>query len=160
MGWRDRDWAKLDEGELERLYGVVPANSSAKRMRVWCGLAVLVLAVGGFAYSQRSTPGMYAAPAQPLVLYGIRGREPTVDELSPGGTRTVCTEEAFDTAAKGWTCLVWTLNTRNLPVVEPAPYEGPCTHLLAATDQARWTCLGVAPLPPEELPPPPSGSSS
>jgi hypothetical protein len=159
MGWQDRDWAKLDEGELEQLYGVVPANRSTTRNRVWWGLGVLVVAVGGFAYTQRSTPGIYAAPAQPLVLYGIRGREPTVGELAAGGTRTVCTEEAFDAAAQVWTCLVWTVNTRNLPVVEPAQYEGPCTHLLAATDQARWTCLGVEPLPPAELPPP-SGSSS
>jgi hypothetical protein len=160
MGWQDRDWAKLDDRELEQLYGIVPANSSATRVSVWCALAVLGLAVGAFAYTQRSTPGMYAAPAQPLVLYGIRGSQPTVDELSPGGMRTVCTEEAFVAAAHRWSCLVWTLNTRNLPVVEPAPYEGPCSHLLAATDQPRWTCLGVAPLTPDELPPPPSASSS
>ncbi|HEV7134964.1 MAG TPA: hypothetical protein VGN27_14650 [Gaiellaceae bacterium] len=180
MGWRDRDWAKFDEDELRRLYGVVrvpkanpgcpPAQgpdllgtvrlpSGATRSRIWGGLAVLVLAFGVFAYQHRGTATPPVVALGPPVLYGIRGTDARVDPLVPGGTRTVCTEEGFATG-RGWACISWALNVHDVPVVAPPPYQGACTHLIVDTAQPRWTCLGAYPYSPDELPPSAAPASS
>jgi len=172
MGWEDRDWAKFDADELRRLYGVVPVQNAAPsppartksvRFRVWTVVLLLVLAVGGFAYTQlpRTAAPPSAAGAEPVALFGIRGTDPTVAALSPGGVGTVCTEEAFAPTAQGWSCLVWEVNTQHLPVIAPPQYQGPCSHLVADKEQARWTCLGTQLLSPDELPPAePAGSNT
>jgi len=148
MGWQDRDWARLDEGELHQLYGVVPAKTGGVRVGVWAAVVLLVLAVGGFAYTQMPARDVQSSPPaqEQTVLYGVRGTDASVDALAPGGTRTVCTEEAFVAAAQRWSCLAWAVNTNDLPVVLPQQYQGQCTHLVAAVDQARWTCLGNEPV--------------
>ena len=174
MGWQDRDWAKFNEDELRRLYGVTRAGGGASdcppagppdllrpvamprgatRARVWGVIAVLVLVFGVFAYRHRETAAPpVAAPGEP-VLYGIRGTDTQVDPMLPGGTRTVCTEEGFATG-RGWACISWAVNDRDVPVVAPPQYQGQCTHLLADTTRARWLCLGTYPYAPGQLPPP------
>lgn len=169
MGWQDRDWAKLSDDELEALYGVqrrqaapssgttLPPTTPVSRLRVqttttgrqrfWIGMTLFLVVAGGFAYTHRETAPASASPAaspaaEPTVLYGMRGTSTTVPSQTPGAVDTVCTEEEFDAKTQSWFCVAWTLNPRGLPVVLPAPYRGPCTHLVAATTEARWTCLG------------------
>ncbi len=153
MGWQERDWAKLTDSELEALYGVVrPAATNVLRVRIWSGLAVLVFAVGGFAYTQRPAPTW--APQQATQVIGIQGTNRNIPADYPGGTNTACTEEAYTAAEHRWACLSWAVDSRQLPIVKPAPYVGACTHLVADRNQARWTCLGGGPVSPGEVPPP------
>jgi hypothetical protein len=175
VGWQDRDWAKLNDAELEALYGVTrrpPASSSGAtlppttrsyrvphvrttttgRQRFWIGMAFFLVSAGGFAYTHRETAPVSSLTAQPTVLFGIRGTNTSVPAGTPGGADTVCTEEAFNASANQWSCLVWALNPSGLQVVQPTPYRGPCTHLAAATTVARWNCLGNETFAPGELP--------
>jgi hypothetical protein len=175
MGWEDRDWAKLNDEELRDLYGMSPGQArsptrgrfsgrttTSARQRFWIGVGLGVLTLGLFLWSHRQTaaplvPG--AAPALPTVLFGIRGTDASVPSQTPEGTDAVCTEEAFGASTQQWYCLTWALNVRHLPVVQPAQYQGPCTHLVAATDQARWNCVGNEPFSPGQLPPSPGIAS-
>ncbi len=88
------------------------------------------------------------------MLIGMRGTNQSVPADYPGGPGTVCSEESFDGTTRRWLCLVWQINIRHLPVLQPPAYAGACTHLLADQQQARWICLGTDPVP-QELPPPP-----
>jgi hypothetical protein len=157
VAWQDRDVAKLSDGELADLHGVAPSSSRAQstRVRVWCVLAVVALASGGFAYAKRPALEPVVAPQpQPVVLFGLRGTNTRVDARTPGGVGTVCTDTIFNAAASRWSCVSWSVNDRDLRVIEPAPYHGPCTHLSADPIQARWLCLGSDPVPPRQVPPP------
>jgi hypothetical protein len=154
MGWHDRDWAKLNDEELEALYGMPRVHTTTTgRQRFWIGMALFLMTAGGFAYTHRESAPASRLTAQPVVLFGIRGTNTTVPAATPSGADTVCTEEAFDASADQWSCLVWALNPTGLPVVQPAPYRGPCTHLAAATTVARWNCLGTETFAPGQLPP-------
>jgi hypothetical protein len=152
MGRQNRDWARLDD-ELAQLCGVVPKRTRHVRLRIWSAVALLTFAAGAFAYTQRTTAATLDAAQQPTMLIGLRGVDQRVGPEDPGGTGTVCSEETYGTESQQWSCLVWAINVRHLPVVQPPPYVGPCTHLIADRDRARWICLGTGPLPPEPLPP-------
>ena len=149
MGWRERDWAKLDDDELRALYGVerraVAAPAAAvrrpppyllrrvsPRMIVWSLVGSLVAA---FALA---LPGMRhrLAPASggPAVLYGVPG------------TLGVCTEE--EVVVGQWRCMAWTVNADHLPVVTPRSYVGACAHARADQDSGAWVCVsGVTDAP-------------
>jgi hypothetical protein len=66
VGWRDREWAKLDDDELRALYGVEGAVASGRtghaRAVVWGAVAVLALAVAGFGATL--LPHSHGASAQ------------------------------------------------------------------------------------------------
>jgi hypothetical protein len=157
VGWENRDWAKRDDNELANLYGVAPRRTRRLRVGVWSTIAVLLLAVGSFAYTQRTTTVSFVRTPQPDLLFGLRGTNQGIPSDDPGGTGTACNEEEYTAATGQWTCLSWAVNIRNLPIVQPPAYVGPCTHLFADQEHARWICLGGAPLPPEQLPPPVAG---
>jgi hypothetical protein len=153
VGWQDRDWARLTEAEKDSLYGVPPAASRSNRLVVWGAVALLAALVGGFAYSQGPKPAALAASSDPapIVIYGHRGTAVGGYRTGPGGPDTVCTREGIDMSGR-WSCLQWTINLRNLPVVEPPPYQGPCADAVADQKLGRWMCArGTAP-PPEPAP--------
>jgi hypothetical protein len=138
--------------------GDEPARSTrTERVRVWSTVAVLTIAFGGFAYAHRETAAPSLAAPQPNMLFGQRGTDQRIPSDYPGGTGTACNEEQYSAGTGVWTCVSWAVNIRNLPIVEPPAYVGPCTHLLADQEHARWICLGGAPLPPQQLPPPVPG---
>jgi len=131
VGWRDRDYARLREEELEALYGFRtpsrPRTISARQV-VWTSVGVLGVAVLGFGLTQRQHP---ARPLpQPSVLYG----QPVA------GQEGACTDLQLDASGQ-WACGEYTGTIEHLPVVTPAPYDGPCTHLVADQSRGRWVCL-------------------
>jgi hypothetical protein len=161
MGWQERDWAKLTDDELGTVYrGGAPVRLPDSRVRVWAAVALLTLAVGGFAYTQLPATTPLVAPQardvaapQARELAGLPGTNRAVEPDFPGGINTVCTDAAFDAAAQRWSCLSWAVNTNHVRVVEPPPYGGPCTHIVIDRDgQPRWLCLETRPVSPEELP--------
>ena len=125
------------------------------RVKLWCAVALLTLAVGGFAYARLPARSPRVAP-QPrtAVLVGIRGTDTGVSSDSPGGVRTVCNDQVYDFAAGRWACLAWIVNAGDVPVVRPKPYRGTCTHRLAEQERARWRCIATAPVPPLKVPRP------
>lgn len=158
MGWQDRDWAKFDDDELQELYGVAPRRTTSARRWIWSVVAVAVLAIGGFAYTQRQSTAAFGDA--PTALVGARGTDTRIPASYPGGTDTVCTEEGYDQTQGQWTCLSWQLNVRHLPVVVPADYVGSCTHLLADQTSERWTCLGAGFVPQQQQPAATTGGSA
>jgi hypothetical protein len=149
VGWQDRDWAKLRDEELEALYGFrkpAAGRTVSHRKIVWSTVAVLVVAVFGFASTQMphaNAPGYGVNEPEPDVIYGA----PT--ELT--GQLGVCTDMSVDLSGT-WQCISVDLNTRHLRVARPAPYDGPCGHLSADQTTGRWVCVsarpdGTAPLP-------------
>ena len=154
MGWQDRDWAKFDDGELNELYGVAPRQANPARRWVWSLVALAVVAIGGFAYTQRQSDTALSAGPEQIAIVGAQGTDSHATPMAPGATDTVCTEEAYDQATREWMCLNWEVNLRHLPVVVPPEYIGACTHLLADQTAERWTCLGAGAVPPQELPAP------
>jgi hypothetical protein len=157
VGWQNRDWAKHDDDELAKLYGVVPHSTRTVRIRIWSTVTVLTFAVGGFAYTQLPTTEPFVAAGQTDLLFGLRGTNQRVPSDYPGGTGTACNEEEYTAETGQWSCMSWAVNVRNLPIVQPPAYVGPCTHLLADQEHARWICLGGAPLPQQPPPPPVAG---
>lgn len=118
MGWQNKDWVKHDD-ELAKLYGVTPRRTRTLRIGVWSVIAVLILTVGGFAYTQRTTAVSFATTPQPDLLFGLRGTNQGVPSDYPGGTGTACNEEEFTAATGHWTCVSWAVDIRNLPIVQP-----------------------------------------
>jgi hypothetical protein len=61
VGWQDRDWARLNDDELEELYRISPGNRTLSARRVvWTALAIGVVAVA--ALSPRRSGCACAAP--------------------------------------------------------------------------------------------------
>jgi hypothetical protein len=138
-------------GELSR---TAPQRATDARVPVWTAVSLLMLIVGGFAYTQRQDEARLTEARQsPIMLIGLPGMNGAVPSEAPGGNNTVCTEEALDPTALRWSCLVWEVNVRQLPIVEPPRYVGRCTHLRVDPEAARWTCLGPRLAQPQELPP-------
>jgi hypothetical protein len=160
MGWQDRDWAKFDDEELRELYGVTPQPADPARAWIWSLVVVAVLAVGGFAYTQRPSNAVSPVGHELVALVGARGTDARASPFGPGGTDTVCTEEAYAQATGQWACLSWELNLRHLAVVTPPAYVGACTHLVADQTAERWTCLGAGVVPPDQLPVPAGDGST
>jgi len=142
VGGRDRDWAKLDEDEPHVLDGLdhgaagrhAPApGHDHTRAIVWGALAVLVLAVGGFAYTQvpHDRP---APPPEPHATFGT----PT-SELHAEGPDGLCTEVEWDAPRALWRCD--SVFVSGGPIGRAAPYDGPCAHLIVDQSLGRWTCL-------------------
>jgi hypothetical protein len=160
MGWQDRDWAKLNDSELEAIYGLSRRPSPIDRARVivWTGIAILTVAVSALAIVARGEAphgGSFAVAPQPSVIHGIRGAEDAAD-FAPGGRKTVCTEEGIDRRSGRWVCMVWLLNENDLPVLAPSLYRGPCAHVLADQTSGAWTCLSGVPPPQGAVPPAPT----
>jgi hypothetical protein len=164
VGWRERDWARLNEAERAELLGPGPSRfagagagevvGSSRHVRrwVWGSVAVLALAVFGVAFAVRPAqlPGTGTGAPQPSVLFGIKG--PTV----PGGSDTVCTEMAIAASDGRWQCLSWLINTHHLPVITPRAYSGPCAYLVMDQQRGRWTCLSSTPPQPDSTQPAPA----
>jgi hypothetical protein len=155
MGWQDRDWAKLRDDELDQLYGMrrppEGGRTISPRKIVWGALVVLVLAVGGFAFTQ--------LPHAPAPVYGKLPGEPDVIYGNPAqlsGELGVCTEYVVDRAG-AWQCTVIDLNTRHLRVARAQTFEGTCAHLIADQPTGRWLCVSDR---PAEAPAAPAGHSS
>jgi hypothetical protein len=167
VGWRDRDWAKFTDDEWSALYGVRRRDRAPEggdvvlpgydrvRLAVWCAVAASVLGVAILAYSGRPSGanGGSSARADPVVLYGVA--DSARQGVGPGGLRMVCTEEALEPAAGGWTCLAETDNVNNVPVIAPHPYDGQCKHVVADQSRGVWLCLN-AEAPRRIVPPAPS----
>ena len=146
MGWQDRDWAKLDERELGALYGgggnPTPGGPSTVVRTLMWGAIVLVAALAGVYILSR--PSVSSGPERPVHVYG--------HAIVFAGLPSVCTEIAYNTALSGWVCDRVQDNTDGLPVIEPAPYEGPCTDAVADQAAGHWVCQGNTPIPPADLP--------
>jgi hypothetical protein len=136
MGWRERDWAKFRDDELEALYSFrrpTSARTINTRRVVWTAVAALSTAVFGFGWTQRGVPHASVALA-PAVLFGIPAQR---DVFGDG----VCTELLF--VGTGWRCQVVEANLDHVPVLRATPYDGPCSHL--RVDGKRWICLQAGP---------------
>ncbi|MGH2934038.1 MAG: hypothetical protein ACRDL2_05915 [Gaiellaceae bacterium] len=140
MGWQDRDWAKLNEDELQQLYripvrrGVSPLVSAIAGIAMACTLAFA-------AYTQR--PSRPHIPSTPAILYGERA---TFGDGEGGGDPMACTDELI--VNDSWHCREWSVDTTNAPIVEPKAYVGQCTHVRADQELGRWVCLGETPPAP------------
>ena len=133
VGWRERDYARLREEELEALYGFRtpsrPRRTSTRQV-VWVSVGALSVAVLGFGLTQRQHPPRPVP--QPSVLYG----QPVQFADEDGA----CVDYELD-AYGHWACGEFDGNMQHLPVITPPQYEGPCTHLLADQSRGRWVCL-------------------
>jgi hypothetical protein len=109
-----------------------PPEKLDRLIRVWCALAGVALLTGGYAYWHRPATSPVRAPhAKPAVLVGVRGAD-----------GRVCTERAVLPGNERWSCVSWVGNPGHVAVVEPKPYPGVCTHLVADQTGGRWTCPG------------------
>jgi hypothetical protein len=146
VGWQARDWAKLDDTELGTLYGgggnKQEGPSTVMRMLMWSAI-VLVAALGGFYILSRPS-GSSSGPPRPVHLYG--------HAITFGGMPSVCTQIAYNTALSGWVCDRIQNNSDRLPVIEPVPYQGPCTDAVADQTGGHWVCQGNTPISPADLP--------
>jgi hypothetical protein len=127
VGWRERDWAKLRDEELEALYGfrrpAPPRRTVSTRMVVWPVVGIVTTAFFTFAFLHRET----APPAQPTVerpsaVYGYVWND------GPLGRGAVCQELEL-VPGTGWRCDAAVVNIDNVPVIRPTEYGGPCGHL-------------------------------
>ncbi|HEX6788530.1 MAG TPA: hypothetical protein VF091_04745 [Gaiellaceae bacterium] len=125
------------------MYGFRKPSASQSRpslrTTVWICVSILVLAVGGFAYTQmphdRNGAARSSAPT-PAVVYGQLG--------TFSGEPGACTEYEL-LATGGWRCDTFQLQmgpmrdyTRFAAAV---PYDGPCAHLMADQTSGRWVCV-------------------
>jgi hypothetical protein len=138
MGWQDRDWAKLDDEELNTLYGARRVAAFPTRRVVWAVVAVVV-AFGAFAVTHREHPPIgspsLVAPTA-AVIYG------TPETFV--GQPAACTD--YQLGATGqWQCFVVQQTTGAQRVARAAPYDGPCAHLSADQTTGRWVCLSTRP---------------
>ena len=132
MGWQQRDWAKLDDAELEELYGVQP-RVGAHHGAFWAVIVSLLVTVLGGAYAFRERPAAVSGPGvTPSALYGM-----VVPEGSPLGPPGVCQE--LELANGAWRCDVVMVNTAHVPVIGATPFNAPCAHLKVV--DTRWACL-------------------
>jgi hypothetical protein len=138
MGWRERDWAKLREDELEALYSFrrpTPSRTLSTRRVVWTATAALSAAVFGFGWTQREVPPKPpASPPAPSAMFGIAAHESMFGD-------GVCTELLFIEGR--WLCSTIELNNNHVPVIRATPYDGPCSHL--KVDGSHWVCLQARP---------------
>jgi hypothetical protein len=155
MGWQDRDWAKFNEDELKAIYGgggrrQPPAEGGGpepgRRVSgaIIGGVVVLVAALTGAYALGRPATSSPSLVAGPTFIYGhaiVFASEPAV-----------CTEIAYNTAVRGWVCLIVDGNSRHLSVIEPKAYDGPCADAVADQVEGRWVCHGNTPRPASELP--------
>jgi hypothetical protein len=153
MGWENRDWARLNDGELERLYGIRPSRKSSKRGFVWGALSVLTVLVIGFAFSQRPRP-FVAPPTEissftaPLVVYGGQTAH-LADE------RLVCTAEAVNFARRVWECQEWSiLGAQQVAALAVGTGGVSCTSRHVDQRSRRWVCDRII-TPPAGLTRPP-----
>ena len=133
MGWQQRDWAKLDEAELEELYGVQP-RVAAHAGAFWAVIVSLLLTALGIGWSLRE----HAPRVQnltPGLLYGM-----VIPEGSSLGPAGIC-QELERLPDSTWRCDTIDLNTQHATVIPAKPYNGPCAHLLV--DSSRWVCLAA-----------------
>jgi hypothetical protein len=141
VGWQDREWAKLDDGETEALYGFRAGRRFSTRQVVWSVMAALVAAGAAFAFTHRehaaAAPSYVITPA-PEVIYG----QPVVF----AGSQAACVEYTVDTSGS-WICSDIDPNIRHVRVAPAAPYDGPCAHLVADQSTARWVCASARPTP-------------
>lgn len=138
MGWQDRDYARLNDDELDELYRVRRGGTSERRV-VWPLLAVAATAVLGFGYHERGvvTGGVAGAVNDaPPVLFG------TLVKTGPL-SGNVCTELEYLSVSRSWRCDVYLVNATHAPVYPATPYNGECAHLKV---QGRdWVCLSAVP---------------
>jgi hypothetical protein len=136
LGWQQRDWAKLDDGELEELYGVQP-RVGIHRGAFWAVIVSLLLTVLGVGWALRPQPASLSGVGiTPSALYGM-----VIPEGSSLGPPGVCQE--LELAAGAWRCDDIAVNLANVPVIGATPYNGPCTHLQVVG--TRWACLTATP---------------
>jgi hypothetical protein len=140
MGWKDRDWAKLDDDQLEQLYRLPSRRPVSRRVSALAGIAV-ACTVAFAAYTQRPSPPRI--PSMPAILYGDRD---TFGDGESGGYPMACTDELIVNDL--WHCREWSVDTTNARIVEPKAYVGPCTHVRADQELGRWVCLGETPPAP------------
>jgi hypothetical protein len=158
LGWRERDWARFNDEEWEAIYGpgrrVPTRQADWTRRIVYSAIGVVVLLAVAFGAKLRvpGGPAMPTAGASPVVLYGIPGSDSTINENSPNGTNTVCTEMAVPRTTGRWYCVTWEINMSHATVIQPRPYDGPCAHATIDQRRAAWTCLTVAPYPDDHVP--------
>jgi hypothetical protein len=123
------------------------------RSAVWSTVAVLVLATGGFAYTQRPTPvSAFAKPRAPDHVYGV-----PLPAGSGLGPHPYCTEYEYVPSAGGWRCAVIALDVDDVPIDHPTPYLGACSHI--AVLDSRWACVGDSARVPQGAPPAPTVST-
>jgi hypothetical protein len=135
LGWQQRDWAKLDDAELEQLYGVQP-RVAAHSGAFWAVIVSLLLTVLGIGWTFREHAAK--VPVQnltPGLLYGM-----VIPEGSSLGPAGVC-QELERLADNTWRCDSIDLNMQHAAVIPAKPYEGPCAHLLVVA--SRWVCLAA-----------------
>jgi hypothetical protein len=133
LGWQQRDWAKLDDAELEELYGV-PPRVAAHSGAFWAVIVSLLLTVLGIGWTFREhTPGVQNLT--PGLLYGM-----VIPEGSSLGPAGVC-QELERLPDNTWRCDVVAVNTANAPAIPAKPYNGPCDHLQVVA--SRWVCLSA-----------------
>jgi hypothetical protein len=148
MGWRDRDWARLNDDEWRDIYGITPddragvgapARGVHRRVAVWAMVGVLVAATLIFAGLASPSGGSGADEPTPAVIYGLTGSQ-AGNVPAIGGHPSVCTEVGIASSG-AWTCLGWTNNLHDVPVVEPHEYGGACGIVQADQTRGQWICL-------------------
>jgi hypothetical protein len=145
MGWRERDWAKLRNSELEALCGFRRPSPQRRSSRHTVALmAVAIAVVVGVGYSALREGPQDAPTHTPAIIYGA--------PVTLAGNPTACTELAFNVARRGWTCLTFSFNIEHAPVRRAESYDGECPHLVADQQLGRWLCAGKTPTRPDQLP--------
>ena len=162
MGWQDGDWATLSESETVTICGdgddsLEPVDWSGgsfgppKRRRfdllrilIWSLTAVIAVILLGTAKAGwgRSNPsGQANQVAYPLgVVFGNRGTN-TTTPYGPGGSESICTDEAYDSSSGDWQCKTWNIDSVGLPISTAVPYDGQCAEMQADQSTGKWTCV-------------------
>src|SRR5581483_11325357 len=154
MGWRERDWARLDDEERGLLVGDGPVGRSAAEPRgrtrtlVWSGVAVIALVVAFAAYEARPAATSRTDSPNPGVVFGdLPAPNPAIAPTAPGGSSTVCTEaEAVGTA---WRCDDWRILSTRERAIQAKPFGGPCAHRIVDQSTGHWICTEAASSAPD-----------
>lgn len=156
MGWREREWARLDAEELSELYGVAPRSArrparTSARAVVWTSVLVVTLAVSAIAWwSKAATTSSVPAGLSSRVVFGDLPRPNTaIAPDAPGGSDTICTEA--EAVGFGWRCDTWAIVTPGMRGLQAKAFTGPCAHRVVDQATGSWVCTEAAP---------PSGSPS
>lgn len=143
MGWQDRDWARLDDGELDASYGSSTAPSTRIRSGAWLAVVVSGCATLLFGYLHLGRHAPLGSARTLTVIYGTPVQ-------AADGTRA-CTAFRSTTAGR-WLCAVLDLNPSHLAVEAPPPYTGTCGYLAADQRSGAWTCLSTIATPDDRVP--------
>ena len=135
MGWQQRDYARLNDEELEELYDIRRPRTSGRGL-VWTTVAVVTTAVFAFAYHERGGAVGTVDNGPPPVLYGT----PVTQGIFAG---YVCTELEYIPVSRTWRCDRYLGNQARVPVYPAAPYKGQCAHM--EVEGRDWVCLSGVP---------------